>query len=179
MKKLFGLAVIALAFAGVNVARAGGVYEGVASGRSVWGLRLGLSKLVGVNVTYDYALARVWKGSFTIGGQLGYMWNGDNGKVSKWADNYIDFKVRTTYRFNVVVPEWEVYGGVGLGGAVKVWTIENKSTKAKDSGSKGYLSGSFIAGTAYHFTRNISVNLELDFGNFEQAWVNLGVNYIF
>lgn len=168
--------------------QAGGVYEGIAPGKSLLGVRLGLSNTVGVNVTYDYALARVWKGTFTIGGQIGYMWDGYNQTVNsvKYSrnDNMLDFKVRTTYRFNVVVPEWEVYAGVGLGGGVGLWKNKEKvkgagEINAKNTGSWGYFSGAFILGTSYNFTQNIGVNLEFDFGNWEQAWVNLGVHFAF
>lgn len=186
MKKLIvaGIAALSVLFACSKV-QAGGVYEGIAPGKSLLGVRLGLSNTVGVNVTYDYALARVWKGTFTIGGQIGYMWDGWNGNENgikySYNSNMLDFKVRTTYRFNVVVPEWEVYAGVGLGGGVDLQNSKAKASgvKAKANSSYGFFSGAFILGTSYNFTQNIGVNLEFDFGNWEQAWVNLGVHFAF
>lgn len=172
----------------VNPVKAGGVYDGIAPGSSVLGVRLGLSDLVGANVTYDYSLARVWKGSFTIGGQVGYMWNGRvesyDGYRYSWNWNRIDFKLRTTYRFNVVVPAWEIYAGVGLGGGISLY---NQKAYDKDFGSfpehnrhnYGFFSGAFILGTSYYFSDAIGVNLEFDFGNWEQSWVNLGLNFKF
>ena len=186
-KRIFALmAMVAIAFSAMGTVKAGGVYEGIAPGKSLLGVRLGLSNTVGVNVTYDYALARVWKGTFTIGGQVGYMWDGGStkwtGGKSTWSWNMLDFKVRTTYRLNVVVPEWEVYAGVGLGGGGGIYShkekgVANETYKAK--GNYGFFSGSFILGTSYNFTQNIGVNLEFDFGNWEQAWVNLGVHFAF
>lgn len=188
MKKLIMIGFTALMFAvsaSFSSVRAGGVYEGLAPGKSVLGVKLGLSNTVGANVTYDYALARVWKGTFTIGGQIGYMWDGwnESHNGTKWAynSNMLDFKVRTTYRLNVVVPEWEVYAGLGLGGGVNLQDEKTKTSnvKVKTNGSYGFFSGAFILGTSYNFTQNIGVNLEFDFGNWEQAWVNLGVNFKF
>lgn len=166
MKKFLLTGIVFLTFlfsAQFDSLKAGGVYEGVAPGKSIIGVRIGLSRVVGSNITYDYALARVWKGTFTIGGQVGYMWN-----KKEWKNN-LDFKLRTTYRFYVLVPEWEVYGGVGIGG----WVGFHK--KAND----GNVSAAFILGTSYDFTRNIGVNLEFDFGNLQQAYINLGVNLRF
>ena len=199
-KKLFALiATISLAFSTMGTAKAGGVYAGAASGTSILGARVGISNIVGVNVTYDYALARVWKGTFTIGGQVGYMWRGDSPSGMKKENDTIvsysfkdknrkdmlDFKIRTTYRFYVVVPEWEVYAGVGIGGGVALERTkqehiykEYKET-FEEKNHYGFVSGSFILGTTYHFTRQIGVSLELNFGNFEQAWVNIGVNCSF
>ncbi|MDE7148866.1 MAG: hypothetical protein K2O01_00410, partial [Bacteroidales bacterium] len=133
-KAVLMLGLVAILAAPMTV-KAGGVYEGPAKGTSIIGARLGLSNIVGANVTYDYALAQVWKGTFTIGGQVGYMWNGHtdrvtlNGQVYKhsWSNNYLSFRVRTTYRFNVVVPEWEVYGGVALGGGMNFWSDNDRS----------------------------------------------------
>lgn len=191
MKKLF-MALVMTITVGlcslVNPVKAGGVYDGVAPGSSVLGVRLGLSDLVGANVTYDYSLARVWKGSFTIGGQVGYMWNGRvesyDGYRYSWNWNRIDFKLRTTYRFNVVVPAWEIYAGVGLGGGVslynqKAYDKEFGSFPAHNRHNYGYFSGAFILGTSYYFTDAIGINLEFDFGNWEQSWVNLGLNFKF
>lgn len=202
MKKgLFAwIATVVLIFSTIGTIKAGGVYEGVAPGSSIIGAKLGLSNIVGFNVTYDYALARVWKGTFTIGGQVGYMWCGDkpsgekrdeNNKVlytykDKYREDMLDFKIRTTYRFYVVVPEWEVYAGVGIGGGVnlkkttKEYTYPEENNRKEIDTSKnpkGFVSGSFIAGTTYHFTRQIGVNLELNFGEFEQAWVSMGINF--
>lgn len=172
-------------------AKAGGVYEGPAKGTSIVGVRLGMSDIVGVNATYDYALARVWKGTFTIGGQVGYMWNGDSQMLKdenigvykhKWRSHYLSFRVRTTYRFNVVVPQWEVYGGVALGGGVDFWSANNRYTPEGFEmiySTGGFFSGAFILGTTYHFTDVIGLNLEFDFGDWTTAWVNLGVNFRF
>lgn len=200
MKKgLFAwIAAIVLSFSTIGKVKAGGVYEGVAPGSSIIGAKLGLSNIVGFNVTYDYALARVWKGTFTIGGQFGYMWYGDNPseeikeennkvlytyKVKERKD-MLDFKLRTTYRFYVVVPEWEVYAGVGIGGGVNLEKAteersypNNKKETYKFKDPKGFVSGSFIVGTTYHFTQQIGLNLELNFGRFEQAWVSMGINF--
>ena len=196
MKKVIIALVTAIAvgcMAMVQPAKAGGVYDGVAPGSSIVGVRLGLSNIVGVNATYDYALARVWKGTFTIGGQVGYMWEGNSrtetlygvkSKV-KYSNNYIDIKVRTTYRFNVVVPEWEVYAGVGIGAVVNPWSekVVDKAAGdrnvAKETGVGAGVSGAFILGTSYSFTDAISANLEFDFGNLSQSYVNLGVNFKF
>lgn len=196
MKKVIIALVTAIAvgcMAMVQPAKAGGVYDGVAPGSSILGVRLGLSGIVGANVTYDYSLARVWKGSFTIGGQVGYMWSGYTNRVSsgtvvhKWKgnNNFIDIKVRTTYRFNVVVPEWEVYAGVGIGAVVNPWSekVVDKAAGdrnvAKETGVGAGVSGAFILGTSYSFTDAISANLEFDFGNLSQSYVNLGVNFKF
>lgn len=191
MKKLFMALVMAVTVglcSLVNPVKAGGVYDGVAPGSSVLGVRLGLSDLVGANVTYDYSLARVWRGSFTIGGQVGYMWNGRvesyDGYRYSWNWNKIDFKLRTTYRFNVVVPAWEVYAGVGLGGGIALYS---QKASSKDFGSLpdhnrhnyGFFSGAFILGTSYYFSDAIGVNLEFDFGSWNQSWVNLGLNFKF
>ena len=201
MKKVIIALVTAIAvgcMAMVQPAKAGGVYDGVAPGSSILGVRLGLSNIVGVNATYDYALARVWKGTFTIGGQVGYMWEGNSrtetlygvkSKV-KYSNNYIDIKVRTTYRFNVVVPEWEVYAGVGIGGYVNPYVSkatlkgdvagESVNTKEKSHGVHGGVSGAFILGTSYQFTDAMAATLEFDMGNlWEQSWVNLGINFKF
>lgn len=179
---------------GFRPAQAGGVYDGVEPGSSVLGVRLGVSNLVGANVTYDYSLARVWKGSFTIGGQIGYMWNGDNWienasgvrTVFRRNNHYLDFKIRTTYRFNVVVPEWEVYAGVGLGGGIDMRSGKDKVVGDGGvyhyetyQGARGFFSGAFILGTSYYFTDAIGANLEFDFGTWNQAWVNLGLNFKF
>ena len=190
MKKVIIALVTAIAvgcMAVVQPAKAGGVYDGVAPGSSILGVRLGLSGIVGANVTYDYSLARVWKGSFTIGGRIGYMWDGHhenwNGAKHNWNWNYLDFQVRTTYRLNVVVPEWEVYAGVALGGGAALynekWTGDHSGWTGENHGNRGYFSGAFILGTSYNFTDAIGANLEFDFGNWEQAWVNLGVNFKF
>lgn len=190
-KRLFAvIATVAIAFSAMGTAKAGGVYEGVAPGSSIVGARIGLVNVVGANVTYDYALARVWKGTFTIGGQVGYMWDGRSETIGglkyKWNWNKLDFKVRTTYRLNVLVPEWEVYAGVGLGGGVAIYHAKTKvkveggsHTDSRTESTYGFVSGSFILGTSYNFTRNIGVNLEFDFGNWEQAWINLGVQCSF
>lgn len=197
-KRLFAvIATVAIAFSAMGTAKAGGVYEGVAPGSSIIGAKVGLSNIVGANVTYDYALARVWKGTFTIGGQIGYMWwrdkpsgevrDGDKILVYRYEEkkrkDMLDFKIRTTYRFYVVVPEWEVYAGVGLGGVASL--EKNKEERAYEGGkietikgkdNKGFVSGSFIVGTTYYFTQQIGVNLELNFGRFEQAWASIGIN---
>ena len=196
MKKVIIALVTAIAvgcMAMVQPAKAGGVYDGVAPGSSILGVKLGLSNIVGANVTYDYALARVWKGTFTIGGQFGYMWDGYTDRVTagqstwkrKWNNNYIDIKVRTTYRFNVVVPQWEVYAGVGIGAVINPWNrkavdrVAGDRNVAKETGVGAGVSGAFILGTSYSFTDAISANLEFDFGNLSQSYVNLGVNFKF
>lgn len=171
----------------VQPAQAGGVYNGIAPGSSVLGVRLGLSNLVGANITYDYSLAHVWKGSFTIGGQVGYMWDGRaeswEGHRYSWNWNMIDFKVRTTYRFNVVVPAWEIYAGVGLGGGIAMYgekyVDKDFNIPSHNRGNYGFFSGAFILGTSYYFNEAVGINLEFDFGNWEQSWVNLGLNFKF
>ncbi len=190
MKRLFAsIVTIALFFSTMGTIKAGGFYQGVSPGSSIIGARIGLSNIVGANVTYDYALAHVWKGAFTIGGQIGYMWKGETtrwvGAKSVWSWNNLDFKLRTTYRLYVLVPEWEVYAGVGLGGGAVIErfesTIKNPADgiPQKTKSTYAFFSGAFILGTSYHFTRNIGLNLEFDFGNWEQSWVNLGVNVVF
>ena len=189
-KRLFAcVATIVLLFSTMGTAKAGGFYEGEAPGTSILSARIGLVNVVGANVAYDYALARVWKGTFTIGGQVGYMWDGRSETIGglkyKWARNKLDFKIRTTYRLNILVPEWEVYAGVGLGGGVSIYHEKAKvkeggfHTDGRTESTYGFVSGSFILGTSYNFTRNIGVNLEFDFGNLEQAWINLGVQFSF
>lgn len=168
-------------------AKAGGVYEGPAKGMSIIGLRLGMSNIVGINATYDYALVRVWKGTFTIGGQVGYLWDGYMkryifGNKDRYSEHNISIRVRTTYRFNVVVPEWEVYGGVALGASVTPWSrvYETESFDVyRNSGVMAGFSGAFILGTTYHFTDALGLNLEFDFGDWAASWVNVGVNYKF
>ena len=185
MKKLMLMLGMAALLAVPATAKAGGVYEGPSKGMSIIGLRVGLSDIVGVNATYDYALARVWKGTFTIGGQVGYMWYGDMASEQgvKYSESWhnISLRVRTTYRFNVLVPEWEVYGGVALGASVTPWSQRVKSNVAvfRVSGCDARFSGAFILGTTYHFTDALGLNLEFDFGDWESAWVNVGVNYKF
>lgn len=194
MKKQLLMLGMAAMLAMPMTAKAGGVYEGPAKGTSIVGARLGLSGIVGVNATYDYALARVWKGTFTIGGQIGYMWDGKTQNEAVWgvkvraSENWhhLSFRVRTTYRFNVVVPQWEVYGGVALGGSVTMHDykvrVEGQGTTVPDEsshGTSGWVSGAFILGTTYHFTDVIGLNLEFDFGDWASAWVNLGVNFRF
>lgn len=191
MKKLF-ITLAMTVFMGLSAlmtpVKAGGVYDGIAPGSSVLGVRLGVSGLVGANVTYDYSLARVWKGSFTIGGQVGYMWNGsiisDEFYRHKWNYNRIDFKLRTTYRLNVVVPAWEVYAGVGLGGGIaldreKVYVKNSSEIVRLSSANGGFFSGAFILGTSYYFSDAVGVNLEFDLGSWHQSWVNLGFNFKF
>ena len=90
--------------------------------------------------------------------------------------------MRTTYRFNVVVPEWEVYGGVALGASVTPWSEVGKANGEvifRNSGVNAWVSGAFILGTTYHFTDAIGLNLEFDFGDWATSWVNVGVNYKF
>ncbi len=185
MKKLVLILGVAALLVGPMTVKAGGVYDGPAKGTSIIGARLGLSNIVGANVTYDYALAQVWKGTFTIGGQIGYMWNGHSNTVNwngesykhSWNNHYLSFRVRTTYRFNVVVPQWEVYGGVALGGGMDIWSDNERIySEGFDTrhGTGGFFSGAFILGTTYHFTDAIGLNLEFDFGDWASAWVNLG-----
>ena len=192
MKKVIIALVTAIAvgcMAMVQPAKAGGVYDGVAPGSSILGVRLGLSGIVGANVTYDYSLARVWKGTFTIGGDIGYMW-GQRGYVhrvdgtrvgERGSNNYVNIRIRTTYRLNVVVPEWEVYAGVALGGGFNAWRdyTDPHGEVLTITGTYGFCSGAFILGTSYWFTDAISANLEFDFGNLSQSYVNLGVNFKF
>ncbi|MDE6516032.1 MAG: hypothetical protein K2L03_08345 [Bacteroidales bacterium] len=188
MKKLMLMLGMAALLAMPATAKAGGVYEGPSKGMSIIGLRVGLSDIVGVNATYDYALARVWKGTFTIGGQVGYMWSGSTvmyrglvNTTGHYSYHSISLRARTTYRFNVLVPEWEVYGGVALGASVTPWSQRVKSNVAvfRVSGCDAWVSGAFILGTTYHFTDALGLNLEFDFGDWESAWVNVGVNYKF
>ena len=185
MKKLMLILGMAALLAMPATAKAG-VYEGPAKGMSIIGLRLGMSDIVGVNATYDYALARVWKGTFTIGGQVGYMWYGDRSflqgvkHINSW--HQVSLRVRTTYRFNVVVPEWEVYGGVALGASVTPRSYVQKVSGEvvyRNSSVDAWVSGAFILGTTYHFTDALGLNLEVDFGDWDSAWVNVGVNYKF
>ncbi|MDE5607209.1 MAG: hypothetical protein K2I68_07905 [Bacteroidales bacterium] len=192
MKKLMLMLGMAALLAVPATAKAGGVYEGPAKGMSIIGLRVGLSNIVGVNATYDYALARVWKGTFTIGGQVGYMWDGSTvywkdglgtyATQERYSYHNISLRVRTTYRFNVVVPEWEVYGGVALGASVTPWSDVGKVNGEiiyRNSGVNAWVSGAFILGTTYHFTDALGLNLEFDFGDWATSWVNVGVNYKF
>lgn len=197
MKKILSMLAVAgfvALTAGMRPVQAGGVYDGIAPGSSILGVRAGFSGIVGANVAYDYSLARVWKGSFTIGGQVGYMWNGHNWSdvyngvktVYRNNDHYLDFKVRTTYRFSVVVPAWEVYGGVGIGGGIALFTgkekvnVDGTNYRVENRhGSRGFFSGAFIVGSSYYFSESVGVNLELDLGTWEQSWVNLGLNFKF
>lgn len=185
MKKLMLMLGMAALLAVPATAKAGGVYEGPAKGMSIIGLRVGLSGIVGVNATYDYALARVWKGTFTIGGQVGYMWYGEMKSVpgGKYSESWhnISLRVRTTYRFNVLVPEWEVYGGVALGASVTPhsWRTKSNDVVVRGSDCGAGVSGAFILGTTYHFTDALGLNLEFDFGDWATSWVNVGVNYKF
>ena len=184
MKKLMLMLGMAALLAMPATAKAG-VYEGPAKGMSIIGLRLGMSGIVGVNATYDYAWARVWKGTITIGGQVGYMWYGEMSSLQgeKYSESWhnISLRVRTTYRFNVVVPEWEVYGGVGLGASVTPhnWRTKSNGVVVRGSECRAMVSGAFILGTTYHFTDAIGLNLEFDFGDWATSWVNVGVNYKF
>lgn len=163
MKKFILLAVLAIASMSVKLNAQ--VFEGPSKGESILGVRLGLAPGVGANVSYDYALARVWKGTFTIGGFVGYQhWGGD------W--NSIPIMLRTTYRLSVVVPEWEVYAGVMLGGAANFW--DNDSFGHHSIGS---FEGDFVLGSSYYFTKKIGVNLEFDLGS--TSYVNIGFNFKF
>lgn len=188
MKKFFNVSAMAVVFVLTTVFCQAQmkIYEGVAPGKTIVGLRLGLPNTAGANFTYEYALARVWKGTFTIGGQLGYMWEGrteggELGPLEKWQDNKLDFKLRTTYRLCVLVPEWEAYAGVGIGGGVAITkkTVWAELRDFEEYFSRGFVSGAFILGTTYNITRQFGVNFEVDFGPFEQAWLNLGLNYNF
>lgn len=163
MKKIVAFLAAALLFVAAPKVSAQGVYDGPEPGESILSVRAGFVNIVGGNVAYDYSLAQVWKGSFTIGGQAGYMWHG------AW-DHSIDVKVRTTYRFSVVVPEWEVYGGVGLGCGIGLDLNPKHANNVA-----AWFSGAFILGTTYYFNEIIGANLEFDFGNWGQSWVNLGI----
>ncbi|MEG1498661.1 MAG: hypothetical protein RRX93_04980 [Bacteroidales bacterium] len=141
------------------------VFEGPKKGTSIVGVRFGGAEGLGANVSYDYSLARVWKGSFTIGGFVGYHHH--------YYTNFIPIMLRTTYRFSVVVPEWEVYAGVMLGGAVVVWDRDSWNRR-----TEGRFAGDFVIGSSYYFTKNIGVNLEFDLG-YPTTWVNVGFNFKF
>ncbi|MDE5736132.1 MAG: hypothetical protein K2H65_03545, partial [Bacteroidales bacterium] len=68
-----------------------------------------------------------------------------------------------------------------LGASVTPWSQRVKSNVAvfRVSGCDARFSGAFILGTTYHFTDALGLNLEFDFGDWESAWVNVGVNYKF
>lgn len=157
-------------------AKAGGVYDGPPVGSIMIGGRLGLSHTIGANLSVDYGFKQVWKGTFTLGGQVGYMWDRTLSAHRLYNNDYhkFGFRARTTYRLNVVVPEWEVYAGAALGGS---WTMYNiyDSSSGRYAGTKAWISGSFIMGTTYHFTDLLGLNLELNFGDTENAWVSMGV----
>ena len=156
--------------------KAGGVYDGPPVGSIMIGGRLGLSHTIGANLSVDYGFKQVWKGTFTLGGQVGYMWHRTLSSHRLYNNDYhkFGFRARTTYRLNVVVPEWEVYAGAALGGS---WTMYNiyDSSLGRYTGAKAWISGSFIMGTTYHFTDLLGLNLELNFGDTETAWVSMGV----
>lgn len=167
MKKFILLAVLAIASMSVKLNAQ--VFEGPSKGESILGVRLGLAPGVGANVSYDYALARVWKGTFTIGGFVGYQhWRGG------W--NSIPIMLRTTYRLSVVVPEWEVYAGVMLGGAANFGDNSYYHNGYYNS-SWGSFEGDFVLGSSYYFTKKIGVNLEFDLGS--TSYVNIGFNFKF
>ncbi len=155
--------------------KAGGVYDPAPIGSIMIGGRLGLSHTVGANLSVDYGFKQVWKGTFTLGAHVGYMWDARLSPLRTKYNHYhkFGFRARTTYRLNVVVPEWEVYAGAALGGS---WTKYSEYVeKGHYVGSRGWVSGSFIMGTTYHFTDLLGLNLELNFGDTETAWVSMGV----
>jgi hypothetical protein len=165
MKKII-VSLIAIAlFATAIPVKAGGVYDGPEPGKSLLGIRAGIDiGYINVNAVYDYSLAKVWKGAFTIGGYAGFgfgVWGGYNGGL------YSPIMLRTTYRFSVVVPQWEVYGGVmaGLG------------LYFHDGFTMGFAGGIPI-GTSYYFTDNFGVNLEFN-GGYGTSYLNLGVKFKF
>ncbi|MDR0763531.1 MAG: hypothetical protein LBF01_03430, partial [Bacteroidales bacterium] len=108
MKRVFVLITVVALFATAIPVKAGGVYEGPEPGTSILGVRMGADLgFMNVNAVYDYSLAKVWKGAFTIGafGGFGFgLWGNRSG--DDWF--YSPIMARTTYRFSVVVPQWEV-----------------------------------------------------------------------
>ncbi|MDR1739213.1 MAG: hypothetical protein LBR45_00440 [Bacteroidales bacterium] len=163
MKKILVLFAVVAIFATTIPVKAGGVYDGPEPGTHIIGVRLGLDHYFNVNAVYDYSLAKVWKGTFTIGGYAGIgfgLWGAYGG--GGWM--YVPIMARTTYRFNVVVPEWEVYAGVMLGVGLAI-----------HDGIYAGPVGSFSLGTSYYFTEKFGVNLEFNGGNV--SWANLGVKF--
>ncbi|MEG1572307.1 MAG: hypothetical protein RR328_02050 [Bacteroidales bacterium] len=174
MKKLFILLAV-LAVTSVTVESNAQVFNGPNKGESILGVRFGAAGGLGANISYDYALARVWKGTFTIGGYVGYHHHGG------W--NGLPIMLRTTYRFNVVVPEWEVYAGVMLGGAVNFWDNDyywhgDHSDRHNSHDAYGSFAGDFILGSTYYFAKAVGVNLEFNLGS-PSTWVNVGFNFKF
>ncbi len=165
MKKILIIIAAVAVMATVSPVKAGGVYDGPEPGTSLLGVRVGFDWGINVNVAYDYSLAKVWKGTFTIGGVAGVGF-GYLGGVN------IPIMARTTYRFNVVVPEWEVYAGVMLGLNVRLAGYYYGWGR----GPVGF-AGGFLVGTSYYFTEKFGVNLEFNGGTL--SWANLGVKFKF
>ncbi|MDR1739212.1 MAG: hypothetical protein LBR45_00435 [Bacteroidales bacterium] len=164
-KKSVFLAVVAL-LATMYPVKADGIHEGPEPGTHLLGIRVGTGwGHLHVNAAYDYALARVGKGTFTIGGYLSESSNMDDRN-----ELAIPIMARTTYRFSVVVPEWEVYGGVMLGGFMYF--------DPRKSGMGGFVCGSAFLGTSYYFNKNFGVNLEVGGGFFAPFW-NIGGKFRF
>ncbi|MDR2556660.1 MAG: hypothetical protein LBC49_02975 [Bacteroidales bacterium] len=165
MKKFFILLTVVALFATTIPVKAGGVYDGPEPGTSLVGVRAGLDYgYVNVNAVYDYSLAKVWKGTFTIGAYAGF-------GFGIWGDYTGGFNLpvmaRTTYRFSVVVPQWEVYGGVMLGACLYI-----------HDGIRAGFAGGMPVGTSYYFTDNFGVNLEFNCG-YGTSYVNAGVKFKF
>ncbi|MDR1974102.1 MAG: hypothetical protein LBQ31_05450 [Bacteroidales bacterium] len=162
MKKIIILVVAIALFATTIPVKAGGVYEGPEPGKSLIGIRAGLELgFIDVNAVYDYSLAYVWKGAFTIGGYAGIgfgVFPGFNGL-------YSPIMARTTYRFNVVVPNWEVYAGAMLGVGLYF-----------DGGVRAGFAGGLLVGTSYYFTDKFGINLEFD-GGYGTPYASFGVKF--
>jgi hypothetical protein len=166
MKKIIVCIVAVVLFATNIPVKAGGVYEGPEPGKSILGVRAGFSgHYIDLNAVYDYSLVRVWKGTFTVGGVLGCGFGVQKG-YKNWFN--IPLMARTTYRFNVVVPEWEVYGGVMLGVGFEF----NKDN------FNPHFAGGILAGTSYYFTDFFGLNLEFD-GVYGSSFVSLGLKFRF
>jgi hypothetical protein len=162
MKKIIVFITAAMLFAATIPVKAGGVYDGPKPGTSLVGVRAGLDLgVINVNAVYDYSLAKVWKGTFTIGAYAGLgfgVWGAHSGL-------YLPVMVRTTYRFNVVVPQWEVYGGAMLGTRLRF-----------HNGAAADFAGGLLVGSSYYFTENFGLNLEF-IGGYGASYLNFGVKF--
>ncbi|MDR1973834.1 MAG: hypothetical protein LBQ31_04075 [Bacteroidales bacterium] len=180
MKKITTVFVALALFSLINLpAKAGGVYEGPDRGKSLLGVRLGVEfGALDINAAYDYALARVWKGSFTIGGQVGFgfnLWGGYGYYYGGLGGYTMPVMARTTYRFCVVTPKWEVYAGVALGARVLIY---GGSGYGYGSGATATFAGGVIVGTNYYFTDKFGLNLEFN-GGYGVSYLNFGVQFKF
>ncbi|MDR0618279.1 MAG: hypothetical protein LBG17_00075 [Bacteroidales bacterium] len=165
MKKIMLFITAVMIFAATIPVKAGGVYDGPEPGKSIIGVRAGLDiGFMNVNAVYDYALAKVWKGTFTIGGYAGLGF-GVWGTYSNGGWLYMPLMARTTYRFNVVVPQWEVYGGAMLGMGLFF-----------HNGVTAGFAGGLLAGTSYYFTEHFGLNLEF-IGGYGASYLNFGVKF--